>query len=209
MKASEPNTEQLLEAIRRGDESARGRLLDRHRSRLRQMVTLRLDRRLATRVDPSDVVQEALAEADRRLSDYVRDRPLPFYPWLRAIAWERLAKLHRRHLHSQRRSVGREEVALPALPDESALELAGRLATAGASPSEQALRQERCQRVREALDRLPERDREVLALRYLEQLSTREVAAVLGLSEGAVKTRHTRALQKLHALLAGEHEEDS
>src|SRR5262249_35493669 len=125
MQTREPDTEQLLEAFQRGDASARGRLLDRHRTRLRQMVTLRLDRRLAARVDPSDVVQEALAEADRRLSDYARERPLPFYPWLRAIAWERLAKLHRRHLHAQRRSVGREEIALP---EDSALELAGRLA---------------------------------------------------------------------------------
>jgi RNA polymerase sigma-70 factor (ECF subfamily) len=61
MKTREPDTEQLLEAVQRGDDSARGRLLARHRRRLRKMVTLRLDRRLAARVDPSDVVQEALA----------------------------------------------------------------------------------------------------------------------------------------------------
>src|SRR5262245_56074425 len=142
MKTREPDTEQLLEAVQRGDGSARERLLTRHRRRLRKMVTLRLDSRLAARVDPSDVVQEPLVAAARNLSDYALQRPLPFYPWLRAIAWERLVKLHRRHLHSQRRSVSREEAALHTLPDESALELAGRLADMEASPSEQALRQE-------------------------------------------------------------------
>jgi RNA polymerase sigma-70 factor (ECF subfamily) len=62
------------------------------------MIEVHLDRRLAARVDPSDVVQESLADAARKLSDYLRQRPLPFYPWLRQLAWERLVKLRRRHL---------------------------------------------------------------------------------------------------------------
>src|SRR4051812_49879349 len=94
MKPREPDTEQLLEAVRQGDASARGRLLDRHRDRLRQMVALRLDRRLAPRVDPSDVVQEALADAGQDLSDYLHDRPMPFYAWLRRFAWDRLGEGH-------------------------------------------------------------------------------------------------------------------
>jgi RNA polymerase sigma-70 factor (ECF subfamily) len=56
-------------------------------------------------------------------------------------------------------------------------------------------------RVRAALEALPERDREVLVLRHLEELPPREIAAVLGLSEGAVYTRHLRALRKLRILL--------
>jgi RNA polymerase sigma-70 factor (ECF subfamily) len=55
--------------------------------------------------------------------------------------------------------------------------------------------------VRGALDRLGERDREVLVLRYLEQMSIGEIAAVLETSEGAVKSRHARALLRLEALL--------
>src|SRR5436309_11692394 len=106
---SSPDTEELLDAVSRGDVKARGQLLERHRPRLRRMVAIRFDRRLAARVDPSDVVQESLAEAAARLSDYVRTRPLPFYPWLRRIAADRLADAGRRHLRAGRRSVGREE----------------------------------------------------------------------------------------------------
>ena len=200
----EPDTEQLLDAAGRGDGSARGRLLERHRPRLRQMVAVRLDRRVAARVDPSDVVQEALANAARGLDAYLRERPLPFYPWLRRLAWLRLTDAHRRHLHAGRRSVGREEP--PALPDESVQELAGRLNAPGTGPSAALSRRERAARVRAALDRLPERDREILVLRYLEDLSTAEAAAVLGCSEGAAKVRLLRAVRRLRDLLDGENE---
>src|SRR5436309_9873247 len=120
-----PDTDQLLDAVSRGDAKARGRLLERHRQKLRRMVAIRLDRRLAARVDPSDVVQESLLEAAARLDEYLRDRPLPFYPWLRRIVTDRLADANRRHLHAGRRSIKREET--PALPDESVVELAERL----------------------------------------------------------------------------------
>jgi RNA polymerase sigma-70 factor (ECF subfamily) len=201
MTTPRPDTEELIARVASGDGTARQQLLARHRARLRHMIAVRLDRRLAARVDPSDVVQEALADAARKLTAYVRDRPLPFYPWLRRLAWERLVKIHRRHLHTHRRSARREEPGVLNLPDESAAELAQRLVSSGSSPSRQLLRAEMRQRVREALAALGERDREVLVLRYLEQLSTREIAAVLEISEGAVKVRHLRALERLRRLL--------
>src|SRR5262249_47053181 len=152
-----------------GDSDARDRLLLRHRDRLLRMVAVRLDRRLAARIDPSDVVQEALAEADAKLDVYLRERPLPFYPWLRRLAWERVIHIHRRHVQARRRSVTREEVS--ALSEHSAAELAERLFARGPSPSRQALREELRARVRSALTGLAEAEREVLVLRHLEQLS--------------------------------------
>ena len=86
MAMPEPNTDELLNRAATGDRSAREQLWVRHRGRLRKMVAVRLDRRLAARVDPSDVVQEAILEADQMLSDYLVERPLPFYPWLRRLA---------------------------------------------------------------------------------------------------------------------------
>src|SRR5262249_41560967 len=125
--AANPDTDHLLELVRAGDRAAREQLLARHRDRLRKMVAYHLDRRLAARVDPSDVVQEVLAEADRGLAEYVRQRPLPFYPWLRQIAWDRLIEMRRMHVRAGKRSVSREEPDVLGLPDESAAELAGRL----------------------------------------------------------------------------------
>jgi RNA polymerase sigma-70 factor (ECF subfamily) len=195
------DTEQLLQQAGRGDREAREQLFARHRPRLREAIAVRLDRRLAPRVDPSDLVQDALAEADRRLAAYLRDRPLPFYPWLRQLALERVIDMHRRHVRAGKRSVEREERSLPPLPDESAAALAQRLLTRGSSPSARLQRRELGARVQAALAQLPERDRELLVLRHLEQLPTRAIAAVLGVSEGTVKMRHLRALERLRALL--------
>jgi RNA polymerase sigma-70 factor (ECF subfamily) len=194
-------TEELLRHASLGDAEARQRLLARHRRRLHHMVNLRLDRRLRARVDPSDVVQEVLTRADGALADYLKRRPMPFYPWLRQLAWDRLVDLHRRHVAAQRRSVTREEQTTHRLADDSVLALADRLIDKHSSPSRRLLREELRERVRAALDRLAARDREVLILRHLEQLTTLETAAVLTISEGAVKLRHLRALERLRAVL--------
>jgi RNA polymerase sigma-70 factor (ECF subfamily) len=194
------DTEQLLRRVSGGDDAARDQLLERYRRRLRRMVAVRFDVRLAARVDPSDVVQETLAEAAALLDRYLQERPLPFYPWLRQMAQRRLIELHRRHVLARRRSVTREEAA-DGWPDHSAVGLAERLLGRLSTPSAHLHRQERRDRVRAALAALPEKDREVLVLRILEGLPTRDAAAVLGTSEVAVRSRQVRALERLRALL--------
>jgi RNA polymerase sigma-70 factor, ECF subfamily len=90
------------------------------------------------------------------------------------------------------------------LSDASALQLADRLLARGSSPSDRLLRREQAARVKTALARLAEHDREVLVLRHLEQLSPQEIAAILGVSAGVVYTRHLRALRRLQDLLSTE-----
>jgi RNA polymerase sigma-70 factor (ECF subfamily) len=199
MDLNPPSTEQLLEQAGGGDATAREQLLTRYGDQLRRMVSLRLDRRLAGRIDPSDIVQESLVEAHQHLSEYLCDRPIPFYAWLRQFAWERVAKQYERHVRAQRRSVTREE-SLP-LPDDSVVQLAHRLIASATSPSRHLLREELRDRVRVALGCLKPSDREVLVLRYLEGLSNAEAAAILGIAENTAGMRHLRALERLRALL--------
>jgi RNA polymerase sigma-70 factor, ECF subfamily len=193
----------LLESASQGERAACDQLLAMHRERLKRMVSVRMDSRLSSRVDPSDVVQEALAEANAHLLDYVRDRPIPFYPWLRRLAWEQMVAMSRHHIGSQKRSIVREEVTGMGLSNESAVCLADRLAASGTSPSGRLDRQEMRAQIRSSLLLLEPNDREVLILRYLEQLSTKETAAVLAISEGGVKSRVMRALVRLRALMSG------
>lgn len=190
MALTPSDSDELLRRTAGGDPAALDQMLVRHLERLRKMIARRLDQRLAARLDPSDVMQDVLAEAASRLPKYLRDRPIAFYPWLRQIAVERLIELHRHHVQAQRRSVGREETGLA---DGSTDELAGRLAASTSSPSQHLMRQEAREQVRQALNRLPPDDREVLELRHVEQLSGAETAAVLGISPGAARVRHLRA----------------
>jgi len=96
-------TESLLNRAEAGDGPAVERLLSLHRDRLRRMIGVRMDPRLAARIDPSDVIQEAAIEVARRLPEYLKRRDCAFYPWLRRIAWERLVWLHRQHVEARRR----------------------------------------------------------------------------------------------------------
>ncbi len=163
------------------------------------MVALRLDSRLSARVDASDVVQEALIDAARKLADYERDRPLPFYPWLHRLTAERLAVVHRKHRRGTR-SVGREQHATAWLDDSAGL-LVDHLVDSDTTPGHDLVREERRQRVRDALERLTPPDREVLVMRYLEDLTFPEIAAILGVGESAAKMRHLRAIERIRTVL--------
>ena len=127
-------TESLLIRAAAGDARATARLLEGYRARLRRMVRCRMDSRLVQRFDPSDVVQEALLAASVKLPEYLREQPVPFYPWLRRLAWERLVDLQRQHLGAQRRSVAREQPPQCELSDESVDALARSIAPESAGP---------------------------------------------------------------------------
>lgn len=195
---STPDTSDLVLLASAGDRHATGELFMRHRPRLKRMIAVRLDQRLSARFDPSDIVQEVIIEAARKLPHDFPTSGLPFYPWLRQIASDRL---HRDHIRTKRRSVRREEPGEAYLPDSSAMLLADRLIDNRSSPSGQLLRDERRQRIRDLLDQLPPAEREVLVLRFLEELSTAEVAELLGTTPAAVKSRQFRAVQRLNQLL--------
>jgi RNA polymerase sigma-70 factor (ECF subfamily) len=192
---------ELLRHAAAGVDAAREQLFARHRDRLRSMIAVRMDPRVATRVDPSDVVQETLTVAFRRLPRYARSPTIPFYPWLRAIAMDRIVDAHRQHLRTQARTVLREEPLDRFLPDQSATELARRLVASQTSNLGRAARVEQRATVRQVLQQLNATDREVLALIYLEQLSLLETAAVLEISTEAVRSRQRRALLRFGELL--------
>jgi RNA polymerase sigma-70 factor (ECF subfamily) len=193
-------TQRLLGQARAGDAAAREQLFARHRGYLERLVELRLDPRLRGRLDPSDVVQEAQLEANRRLDSYLEAPALPFRLWLRQITYDRLLMLRRFHLHAARRAVGREV----ALPERSSVLLGQRLLGGVPTPSEQLSRQELARRVRQALGRLSEADREVLLMRNFEGLSNQEIARALGLQPATASQRYGRALLRLRKLLVEE-----
>jgi RNA polymerase sigma-70 factor (ECF subfamily) len=195
--------EDLVRRAAAGDQEALAQVFAHYRDRLRQMVRLRLDRRLQGRLDPSDVLQEAYLDFARRLPEYAGNPAMPFYLWLRFLTGQRLIDLHRQHLGAQMRDAG-QEVSLyrGALPQASSVSLAAQLLGRLTSASRAAIRAETQLRVQEALNAMEPMDREVLTLRHFEMLSNDETAAVLGIRKSAASNRYIRALKRLKDILA-------
>jgi RNA polymerase sigma-70 factor, ECF subfamily len=200
MNSEPPETVPWLRALRGGEPAALAALYEHYRPRLRQMVRLRIDPRLAARVDPSDVLQEAFMDAARQVGNYLKDPQVDFYVWLRGLAWKRLLKLQRTHLGAQCRAVKRELV----LPANSSACLARQLLANGSSASKAIMQKELQQRVHHAMASLPPEDREVILMRKFEDLSNIEVAQALGLSEAAASMRYGRAIFRLKEFLTAE-----
>lgn len=193
-----PGDADLLAEAVSGNREALNSLFARHRGRLRRMVDLRLDRRLAGRVDASDVVQDGFADAVAKLPTYLADPKFPPFLWLRLIVGERLAKAHRHHLGAQMRTAAAEVSLYPdALPAASSAAVAAQLLGRHTSPTAAAVRAERTLRVQEAVNALDPLDREIITLRNLEELSRSEAAAALGIEEAAAAKRYVRALRRL------------
>jgi RNA polymerase sigma-70 factor (ECF subfamily) len=197
------DSDALLQRLQAGDDRAPAELFQHYRGRLRQMVRLRLDRRLQGRIDPSDVLQEAYLDMARRLPEYVAEPRIPFFLWLRLLTGQRLLMIHRQHLGTQMRDVG-HEVSLHSgpLPQASSASLAAHLLGRLTTPSQAAVRAEMQLRLQEALNGMDPIDREVLTLRHFEELSNSETAQVLGLQKAAASNRYVRALKRLREVLA-------
>lgn len=196
-------TQQLLNGARGGNADAVNDLLQRHRDALHRMIQLRLDAKVRQRVDVSDVLQDVLVEANRRLQTYLEQPQMAFHLWLRQIAKDRIIDAHRRHRVSAKRSVDKEQpLAAPSGDNESAMLLAQNLRDPEMTPAAAVAQQEMVRCVEDAIARLDEQDCEIIVMRHYEHLSNQDVAQALGLSEPAASMRYLRAMRRLRELLA-------
>lgn len=192
----------LLARAARGDGHAWGVLLAQHQERLQGVVSFRLDPRLRGRLDAADVVQEAFITATARRADFFKQTVQPLFLWLRWIVRNTLLELHRHHLGVRMRDAAREQRSDARAEEGTHATLVARLTAGMTGPSTAAGRAEMKARLNAALDRLDAIDREVLALRHFEQLTSSEAAQVLGIQERAAAKRYLRALERLRELLA-------
>ena len=169
----------LIERARRGDQAAYAQLV-----RLHERVAFRTACLLTGSAgDAEEAAQDGFLKAWAALPRFRAGAP--FRPWLLAI----VANEARTRRRAATRRAG---WTLRAAGEERVLGLAG-----SPSPEAGVLVRERTRELLDALALLPERDREVLALRYFLDLSEREIAAVLRCRPGTVKSRLSRATDRL------------
>ena len=202
---SPPPTMVLLDRVRGGDAAAVNGLLERHRAAIRRMIDQRMDRVIERRVDASDIVQDVMIEANRRLGDYLANPTMPFRLWLRHMARDRLIDAHRRHRVAASRSLDREvPLIMPGDGGHSQVDFMGQIADRELTPAAAATWHELERRFASAVELLDETDRQIVLLKHFEHLSTAEAAEVIGLSKPAAGMRYLRAMRRLRVLLEGD-----
>ena len=192
----------LLERLRHDGEQVLAEAFAVNRERFWHLVTFRMDRRIAARVDADDVLQEAFVAASKRLQHYLRDEGYTLFIWLRMIVAQTLVDVHRRHLGTEKRSAGREvSMRGNQYPQTTSVSLAAQLVANQTSVSNSVQRDETGQALASAIEQMSSLDQEAIALRHFEGLTNVEAAQVLGISVTAASNRYVRALSRLKEIL--------
>lgn len=177
-----------------------GQELERFRAYLRLLARLHLDSRLRGKLEPSDLVQQTLLQAYQALEQFRGRSDAELAAWLRQILARALAQAVR-DFARLRRDVARERSLEAALADSSA-RLDAWLAAEQSSPSQQAQRNEEALRLAEALEQLPEAQREALVLQHWQGWSLAQIGVHLGRTPAAVAGLIKRGLKHLRIAMA-------
>ncbi|HXY36221.1 MAG TPA: sigma-70 family RNA polymerase sigma factor [Planctomycetaceae bacterium] len=194
--------EALVLRLRDGDRDALGELFSLHRQRIWRMIRFRMDRRLAARIDPDDVLQEAFLAARARIDNFLAEPHGSFFVWLRMIALQSLFDQHRHHIGAEMRNAARDVRIDQPDSANTSLCLATQLAGTLTSPSQAAAGHEMIQKLEQAIGSMAELDQEIIAMRHFEDLTNVEAAEALGISPTAASNRWVRALARLKEILS-------
>jgi len=197
----DPALEELIQLAAAGDEGAAAQLVHVHDATLRRVIRLRLDYRVAQRVDVDDVLQETHIEALKRLPEFLSSREVSLCVWFRFLAVQRCITMSRRHLLAGARDARKERPLHAAQGDATSMALAYALSAHHTTPSIAVARFEAQRGIRDAVEALEPMDREILCLRHFEGLSNNHAAEVLHLSVAATSKRYIRALTRLGDVL--------
>lgn len=197
---SEPDVAKLEQLVRSGDTDALGRLLEVYAPRLRNFVQRQMSTALQQKLDPDDVLQEVSISCMRSLPDIELSDREPF-AWVCQVAKRRIIDAGRRFQGTDKRSLAREK-RLVGGSETGKAGLVEMLVASITSPSQAFSRDQREFRLQQAIEQLPAENQEALRLRYVDALPTKEIAARLNKSDGAIRVMLTRSLKKLQALLA-------
>lgn len=178
---------------------AAGARLERYRAYLQLLARLHLDPKLQSKLDASDVVQQTLLQACQALDQFRGRSEAEWAAWLRQILARNLSHAVR-DLGRDKRDVKRER-SLEAALDASSARLEAWLAAEQSSPSQQAERKEQIVRLADALETLPDAQREALVLHYWQGWTLPEIGSHLGRSSAAVAGLLHRGLKQLRTLL--------
>lgn len=170
------NEEEILVLASQGDRVAFGQLYERYVERIYNYVYYRT----GNTHDAEDLTARVFQRAMNHIQKYT-DRGLPFSAWLYRIAHNLVANWHRDRSRKQ-------EIPLDDLPV---------LPTKGEHPERNLVRSQEQDSLLRMIRKLPPERQNLLILKFVEDLSNAEIGAIMGRSEGAVKSLYHRTLLAL------------
>lgn len=193
----------LHERIRQGDVAALGEYLESHRGRLTGFLRTITGDHLLTRIDLDDLVQEVCAAAVSALPTAELNEGDPF-GWIQELARRRVVDAHRFYFKAQRRDAGKERSLQGAFSGDASSGggLEALLAASMTSPSAAFSNDVRMARMKEAIDGMSEEQQQVVRMRYVEGLPTKQIAEKLGKTDVSVRVLLSRSLKKLEQQLS-------
>ncbi len=194
------NLTNLLDRALQGEEGVRGALLETYRNYLELLARIEIGRRLQTKVDAGDLVQETFLEAHRNFGLFRGKSEGEFINWLRGIMAARIATMVRHFVGTQGRNVGRER-DLQVNLDQSSRAIDRGLVALQSTPSQKLERSELQVMFADTLAKLPADYREVIVLRHFEELPVGEVATRMNRTVDSVQKLWVRGLARLRQLV--------
>ena len=194
----EHKTQSLVTLAKEGDKLAIEQLCRIYGERVRRIIRLRIDRKLRSKIDSVDVVQDALILAMGGLKDFTYKNEGDFLRWLSKIAENKLHDILDK-FYTEKRDIRKE---IPFKKIENNTEEVSFIASEPldtTTPSVLLFKKEQLDRLERAIDDLKPDYREVIYLSRIERLSNAEIAEKLGKSKGAVAMLLSRALVALTA----------
>ncbi|QEG39585.1 RNA polymerase sigma factor [Roseimaritima ulvae] len=201
--ADSQDLDPLFEQIRQGDVAALGEYLEQNRGRLTGFLRTITGDHLLTRIDLDDLAQEVCAAAVTALPTADLKSGDPF-GWIQELARRRVVDAHRFYFKAQRRDAGKERSLQGAFSGDSSSGggLEALLAASMTSPSAAFSNDVRMARMKQAIDGMSEEQQQVVRMRYVEGLPTKQIAEKLGKTDVSVRVLLSRSLKKLEQQLS-------
>lgn len=190
-----PRELDTINELKNGGRPAQVLYFEQNRDALKQMTRYRIDRRLARRLDDSDVLQEAFIEYCNRVERYLDEPVIPPLIWLRRLVRQVISRLNRDHVGAQCRDLRRETYAL----STSGVNLE-MLSQSLSSISNRINQIELRERLRNVVAKMSPIEREIVSLVHFEERTIRDAAIEIGIGIEAAKKRYRRALGRLREI---------
>ena len=175
--------------------------IESHRRQLLAYADRNIGPALRSRVEPEDIVQEVVVSALSSIDQFQVEGRDPFR-LLCQLAEQRIIDAHRHHVGAQKRSAAREVSMDAPVAGGDGFGFINMLVASITSPSQAFSRDQKEFQLQQAIAELNDEQREILRLRFVEGLATKDIAERIGKSDGAIRVTLTRTVAHLQEILA-------